>query len=226
MSIVRPAGLTLCTLALSLAVVPVPAGAAFAAGGEREQGEVRVSPSGPRPGEEVVLRVTGCRGASGTAHSEAFVAEAVLAPSAEGGLFGEARISSTVEPGAYPVDVSCDGEDRAVSGQVKVVADGGGRGHEKEPGAEHGKEPGAEHGAEHEREHEQGREHEREAAPSLPARPSAPVRAGGGGTAGAEPVAGEREERVPGVPTALTVLSGVLAAAAGLTVRRLRSRER
>ncbi|GAA2063643.1 hypothetical protein GCM10009757_48750 [Streptomyces cheonanensis] len=218
MSIVRPAGLTLCTLALSLAVVPVPAGAAFAAGGEREQGEVRVSPSGPRPGEEVVLRVTGCRGASGTAHSEAFVAEAVLAPSAEGGLFGEARISSTVEPGAYPVDVSCDGDDRAVSGQVKVVADGGGRGHDKEPGAEHG--------TEHEREYEQGREHEREAAPSLPARPSAPVRAGGGGTAGAEPVAGEREERVPGVPTALTVLSGVLAAAAGLTVRRLRSRER
>ncbi|MFD7511129.1 hypothetical protein ACFV5N_17600 [Streptomyces sp. NPDC059853] len=218
MSIVRPAGLTLVTLSMALAVVSVPAGAAFASGGERERGEVHVSPAGPRPGEEVVLRVTGCREASGTAHSEAFVAEAVLAPSAEGGLFGEARISSTVEPGAYPVDVSCDGNDRAVSGQVKVVADEGGRGHDKDQGAGHGKE--------HERGQEEGRGHEREAEPSLPARPSAPVRAGGGGTAGSEPVAGEREERVPEVPTALTVLSGVLAAAAGLTVRRLRSRER
>lgn len=225
MSIVRPAGLALCTLSMTLAVL-APAGAAFATGGgeegERERGhrEVRISPAAPRPGEEVVLRVTGCREKSGTAHSEAFVAEAVLAPSAEGGLFGEARVSSTVADGTYRVDVSCDGEDRAVTGELTVAGSGGGGGgggHDKE--REHEREHEREQGREHERE----RDHEQEAAPSLPSRPSAPVRAGGGGTATA--VAGE-QDRVPTAPTALTVLSGVLAAAAALTVRRLRARER
>ncbi|MFE0690095.1 hypothetical protein ACFV0Z_18335 [Streptomyces xiamenensis] len=221
MSIVRPAGLALCTLSMTLAVL-APAGAAFAAGGggegerERGHGEVRISPAAPRPGEEVVLRVTGCRGKSGTAHSEAFVAEAVLAPSTEGGLFGEARVSSTVAAGTYRVDVSCDGEDRAVTGELTVAGSGGG-GHDKERG--HEREDEREQGREHERE----RDHEQEAAPSLPSRPSAPVRAGGGGTATA--VAGE-QDRVPTAPTALTVLSGVLAAVAALTVRRLRARER
>ncbi|MFI9462835.1 hypothetical protein [Streptomyces xiamenensis] len=221
MSIVRPAGLALCTLSMTLAVL-APAGAAFATGGgeegerERGHGEVRISPAAPRPGEEVVLWVTGCREKSGTAHSEAFVAEAVLAPSAEGGLFGEARVSSTVADGTYRVDVSCDGEDRAVTGELTVAGSsggGGGGGHDKE--REHEREQG--------REHERERDHEQEAAPSLPSRPSAPVRAGGGGTATA--VAGE-QDRVPTAPTALTVLSGVLAAAAALTVRRLRARER
>ncbi|MGW7294408.1 hypothetical protein ACWGIB_18720 [Streptomyces xiamenensis] len=223
MSIVRPAGLALCTLSMTLAVL-APAGAAFATGGgdegerERGHGEVRISPAAPRPGEEVVLRVTGCREKSGTAHSEAFVAEAVLAPSAEGGLFGEARVSSTVADGTYRVDVSCDGEDRAVTGELTVAGGGGGGG---DGGGGHDKE--REHEREQGREHERERDHEQEAAPSLPPRPSAPVRAGGGGTATA--VAGE-QDRVPTAPTALTVLSGVLAATAALTVRRLRARER
>ncbi|WP_228471297.1 hypothetical protein, partial [Streptomyces alkaliphilus] len=86
------------------------------------RGEVIITPVAPHPGSEVRLRVFGCRDNHGTAHSEAFVTEVRLGPATGGGLVGEARISSTIAPGTYAVDVSCDGRPKAVSGRVTVVA--------------------------------------------------------------------------------------------------------
>ncbi|WP_461111082.1 hypothetical protein [Streptomyces calidiresistens] len=86
------------------------------------RGEVIITPVNPHPGDEVRLRVFGCRDRHGTAHSEAFVTEARLGPATGGGLVGEARISSTIAPGSYAVDVSCDGRPKAVSGRITVVS--------------------------------------------------------------------------------------------------------
>ncbi|MCE7082563.1 hypothetical protein [Streptomyces sp. ST2-7A] len=88
---------------------------------DHHRGEVIITPVAPHPGGEVRLRVFGCRDGHGTAHSEAFVTEARLGPATGGGLVGEARISSTIAPGSYAVDISCDGRPKAVSGRVTVV---------------------------------------------------------------------------------------------------------
>ncbi|WP_059012370.1 hypothetical protein [Streptomyces specialis] len=119
------------------------------AGGVEIQGE----PAGPRPGDDIELRVPGCSGESGTARSAGFVAEARLTRPADGGtgLFGEARVSSTAAPGEHPIEVACDGEEITITGRLVVA------------GADSGvREPGA---------------------PTEYASPTAPVRAGGGGTA-------------------------------------------
>lgn len=126
MGIARPLKLTLCAAALA-ALTAVPAAhaagpaAAPALAFDRDQVDVQISPVSPRPGSNVDVRVRGCKSEkNATAHSEAFVAEVPLGRS-EGGLFGEGRISSTIAPGVYDVDVSCDGNPKAGSARVVIT---------------------------------------------------------------------------------------------------------
>lgn len=119
MGIARPLKPLLCAVALT-ALAPVPA--AHAAGPfEGGRVDVQVTPVSPRPGSDVDVRVTGCKSAkNATAHSEAFVSEVPLGR-ADGGLFGEGRISSTIAPGVYTVDVGCDGDPKAGSTRVVIT---------------------------------------------------------------------------------------------------------
>lgn len=92
--------------AVAVALTPV-AGGAVAEEGDRA---VAVAPTAPRPGDDVRVTVDGCDGRTGTAASDAFVAEARLTGTgADGRLSGETRVRSGARPGPYPVRVRCDG---------------------------------------------------------------------------------------------------------------------
>ncbi|MFP8906432.1 hypothetical protein [Streptomyces atacamensis] len=83
------------------------------------QVSVRVTPAKVRPGTEIELWAVSCEGTVATARSEAFVADALLAPGADrGGLRGEAVIRSDAEPRDYRVTVECMGV--KVAGRVTV----------------------------------------------------------------------------------------------------------
>ncbi|MBN3930325.1 hypothetical protein IQ279_11875 [Streptomyces verrucosisporus] len=86
---------------------------------------VRVSPARVRPGTEIELWAVSCKGTVATARSEAFVADALLAPGADrGGLRGEAVIRSDAEPREYRITVECVGV--KVTGRVTVHHSGSG----------------------------------------------------------------------------------------------------
>ncbi|GAA3622614.1 hypothetical protein ACG5V6_04420 [Streptomyces chitinivorans] len=86
---------------------------------------VRVSPAKVRPGTEIELRAVACEGTVATARSEAFVADALLAPGADpGGLRGEAVIRSDAEPREYRITVECMGV--KATGRVTVQHSGSG----------------------------------------------------------------------------------------------------
>ncbi|WP_052848329.1 hypothetical protein [Streptomyces avicenniae] len=186
---------------------PVPA-----AGGGGGAG-VRVTPLSPRPGDEIDLTITGCAERRATARSDGFAAEALLAPAPDddgNGLFGEARVSSTVEPGVYSIDVSCDGADAKVSGRLVITGTGGGGG---------GRGEGEGHGRDHEREPGGGGPGPRPGEPAP--RPTGPVEAGGGGTAGEGP----GDDVLTTGPAGLALGGGALLGAGTLlAVRRLRRR--
>ncbi|WP_103501975.1 MULTISPECIES: hypothetical protein [Streptomyces] len=126
MGIARPLQFALCAAAVT-ALTAGTAGQAVATPPEPDRHhhvDVRVTPVSPKPGDDVEVRVKGCEShKKATAHSEAFVAEVPLGHDGHG-LFGEGRISSSIEPGVYPVDVSCDGKPKAGSARVVVVAHG------------------------------------------------------------------------------------------------------
>ncbi|GAA2337676.1 hypothetical protein OKJ48_20340 [Streptomyces kunmingensis] len=108
--------------AASAAVVLVAAPVATAQAADHG-GSVSVSPYSAAAGTEVDLRVSGCDGRAGRAHSDAFVSPGVLAPSADRPtLFAEARVKSSATPGDYEVEVACDGVDAKVRGTVQVLA--------------------------------------------------------------------------------------------------------
>lgn len=119
---------TLCAIAALGAVAAIPA--AYAA-----DGGVSVSPSSPRPGSDIALRMGGCPQQTATAVSAAFVADARLSPGADGTLVGESRIRSTLTAGTYDVKVACGGATR--TGAVTVVAQGA------QPSVRHGAQPSA-----------------------------------------------------------------------------------
>ncbi|NJQ07946.1 hypothetical protein [Streptomyces lonarensis] len=131
MGIARPVQLALCSAAAAALLATGGSAAASPSpepeseeygGGRHHRVDVRLSPLTPRPGDDVEVRVTGCaKHHEATAHSEAFVAEVPLGRS-DGGLFGEGRVSSSIAPGVYPVDVSCDGRERAGAAKLVVVA--------------------------------------------------------------------------------------------------------
>jgi hypothetical protein len=205
--------LTVCAAFVALAA---GLGVAPAAAAAEDPAAVRVTPRSVGPGDEVELRVTGCEDAHGVARSAAFVAEARLAPSPEGGLTGEARVSSTARPGEQPVDVACDGEEAKFTGRLAIVdGNGGGSGDPAqlgglgEPGDPVEATPPERDGS------------VRQDASSVPTqdpRPTAPVRAGGGGTATGPGAAGASLDIIG--PAGLAVLSGALVSCMLLTVRR------
>ncbi|GAA2432732.1 hypothetical protein [Streptomyces macrosporus] len=162
---------------------------------------VRITPATARPGAEVTVVARGCKGTVGTARSEAFVADARLAPSADGGLFGEARIRSDAEERRYRVTVECEGvEGRPLTGRLTVRRSASGP--PSSPAASPSASPAV------------------SPTGTPTAGPIAPVPAGGGGTA-------ERAEDAG--PGALhTALGAGLAGAAALAVawRALSSRRR
>jgi hypothetical protein len=124
MGIARPLKLALTGTVLAVVTTLTCAASAQAAPAHPFAGgrvDVQINPVSPRPGDTVEILVTGCKSdKNATAHSEAFVAEAPLGR-ADGELLGEARISSTVAPGVYSVDVSCDGDPKAGSARVVIT---------------------------------------------------------------------------------------------------------
>jgi hypothetical protein len=100
---------TLCAGA-ALAAVSVPAApAAYAADG----GGVFVTPASPAPGTDVRLRVPDCTERTAVAVSAAFESDVRLSPAARDGvLAGAGRVRSSVEAGAYTVQVTCGKEAR------------------------------------------------------------------------------------------------------------------
>ncbi|MGW3356511.1 hypothetical protein ACWDFL_13975 [Streptomyces bungoensis] len=94
--------LTLCTGMLAVMALAPPA---YAADGGQA---VSVTPASPAPGADVSLRVRGCTGAQGTAASPAFVSDARLT-GGQGTLTGDTRVRTSLQPGAYPVRITCSG---------------------------------------------------------------------------------------------------------------------
>ncbi|WP_405537245.1 hypothetical protein OG787_30700 [Streptomyces sp. NBC_00075] len=180
--------ITLC-VGVVVAAALAPATLAYAA-----EGGVTVTPASPAPGSDVRLVVRGCTGKTGTAKSEAFVADVLLAGEGQGGaLVGGSRVRSSLVPGTYNVTVGCDGQNGKVKGTIAVTEKSA-----RTPEAS--KKPSA--------------------AASVPASPVAPVPAGGGGAA--DELAADARGAGPGTRQAVVglVLAGV--AAVVVAVRSVR----
>ncbi|WP_329250454.1 hypothetical protein OG223_20395 [Streptomyces sp. NBC_01478] len=106
---------TLCTGAALFLATLTPT--AYAADG----GTVSVTPASPAPGADVALKISGCAGTTGSATSDAFVADAKLVGTA-GTLAGETRVRGSLEPGSYDVKITCGSV--TVKGAIKVVENG------------------------------------------------------------------------------------------------------
>lgn len=184
--------------ALVLVLAPA-AGGAYAHDGVK----VTVTPSTASPGADVDVRVQGCKGTTGAAKSQAFVADAELTGRDGGGapLFGDTTIRSGLEDGTYKVSVTCDGHDHPDVGTVKVT-------HQKPT-------------------HKPT--HEPTYRPTHHASPVAPVRAGGGGAvAFAAPAAPGVAQTTSesGLGTPYTLLGLGMAAVAAVAVAFRSSRRR
>ncbi|MEV4501263.1 hypothetical protein [Streptomyces klenkii] len=181
-------------------------------------GTIELTPVSSHPGGQVQLRVAGCSGDRATAASEAFVSDARLARDSAG-LFAAAAVRSSVDPGVYPVRVTCDGEDAVAEGKLTVVP------HGKPLPVTHAHEQVAlpSQSPQQDRK-QQDRERAMDSRPAVhpqppqqaphePPAPVAPVPAGGGGTAA---------ENAPGTPG--LVLAGITAlVATGLIWHRRRT---
>ncbi|MGW9449823.1 hypothetical protein [Streptomyces sp. NPDC055632] len=189
-----PIALRAAGAALVFVLAPA-AGAAHAHDGVK----VTVTPSTASPGDDVDVRVEGCRGATGAAKSPAFTADAKLV-GRDGGkhpMYGDATLRSGLDGGTYEISVFCDGREHHDAGAVRVER----------------------HGPTHRPTHE----------PTHHATPVAPVRAGGGGAAafaapaapGVAQAAGE-----DGLGTPYTVLGLGMAALAAVAVALRGSRRR
>ncbi|MFE7580690.1 hypothetical protein ACFU5Y_03875 [Streptomyces gardneri] len=176
-------------------VVAPTAGGAYAHDGVK----VTVTPSTASPGADVDVRVQGCKGTTGAAKSQAFVADVELTGRDGGGapLFGDTTIRSGLGDGTYKVTVTCDGHDHGDVGTVQV--------RHQQPT--------------HKPTHE----------PTHHATPVAPVRAGGGGTAAfAAPAAPGVAQTTTesGLGTPYTLLGLGMAAVAAVAVAFRSSRRR
>ncbi|MFI9745550.1 hypothetical protein [Streptomyces sp. NPDC052494] len=171
------------------------AGSAYAHDGVK----VTVTPSTASPGADIDVRVQGCKGTTGAAKSQAFVADVDLT-GRDGGdypLFGDTTVKSGLEDGTYKVSVTCDGHDHPDVGTVQVR-------------------------------HQQPT-HKPTHQPTHHATPVAPVRAGGGGTAAfAAPAAPGVAQTTSesGLGTPYTLLGLGLAAVAAVAVAFRTSRRR
>ncbi|MFD8740410.1 hypothetical protein ACFV06_36620, partial [Streptomyces sp. NPDC059618] len=109
--------LTLCAGAV-VAAAFTPAAYAADAG----PAGVSVNPVSPAGGSDVRLRAMGCAGRTGTAASDAFVADARLTGPGGGGLVGDTRVRTALRPGSYGIRVDCDGHRDRVTGTLTVPA--------------------------------------------------------------------------------------------------------
>ncbi|MER8044318.1 hypothetical protein [Streptomyces sp. NPDC094032] len=112
-----PIALRAAGAALALVLAPT-AGTALAHDGV----QATVTPAEARPGADVDVRVSGCKGTTGAATSQAFVAAAELT-GRDGGknpLFGDTTLKSNLEEGTYKVNVTCDGHEHRDVGTVRV----------------------------------------------------------------------------------------------------------
>ncbi|MEV6593659.1 hypothetical protein [Streptomyces acidicola] len=94
-------------------------------------GGISVTPSPAVPGSDIQLRAQGCSGRTGrtgTASSEAFVADALLTTGRGGVLVGETRVRSSLRPGTYRVEVPCDGVEDKIETMLTVAERAGARG--------------------------------------------------------------------------------------------------
>lgn len=98
------------SLRLALCAGAVVAGALASAAYAADAQGVVLTPASPAPGSDVRLAVRGCSGTTGSAASDAFVAEARLVGRG-GTLTGDTRIRSALPPGRYRVTVGCDGRE-------------------------------------------------------------------------------------------------------------------
>lgn len=176
--------LTLCAGVVAAAAL---APAAYAAEGPG----ISSAPASPAPGTDVRLTVRGCSGMTGTAESDAFVAQARLVGE-DGVLTGDTRVRSALPPGSYTITVDCD--DREIKGSVavagataSVASTPSGQASPSGPASAVPTVP-----------------------PTAPSSPVAPVRAGGGGTA-RKPSA---DARVAGPGTLHAIIGLVLAGVA------------
>ncbi|GAA3877364.1 hypothetical protein GCM10023084_32780 [Streptomyces lacrimifluminis] len=114
--------LTFCAgVAVAAVLIPVPVASAA-------DGGISVTPASPAPGSDVRLVVRGCTGKTGTAKSEAFVADVLLAAQGQdGALVGGSRVRSSLTPGSYDVTVGCGGQEGKVKGVIAVAAEESGR---------------------------------------------------------------------------------------------------
>ncbi|MFE4615523.1 hypothetical protein ACFRJ7_05380 [Streptomyces sp. NPDC056747] len=112
-----PIALRAAGAALVLVLAPT-AGSAYAHDGVK----ATVTPSTASPGADVDVRVQGCKGTTGAAKSQAFVADVELTGRDGGGspLFGDTTVKSGLEDGTYKVSVTCDGHDHPDVGTVQV----------------------------------------------------------------------------------------------------------
>ncbi|MEU9581377.1 hypothetical protein [Streptomyces chilikensis] len=107
--------------AVAVALTPTTGGPLTASADADDAPAVAVAPAAPRPGTDVRVTVSRCGGRTGTAASDAFVAEARLTGTgADGRLTGETRVRSGARPGAYRVRVRCDGVPERFT-QVRVA---------------------------------------------------------------------------------------------------------
>ena len=112
-----PIALRAAGMAVALVLAPT-AGTALAHDGV----QATVTPATAAPGADVDVRVTGCKGTTGAARSQAFVADAELT-GRDGGknpLSGDTTLKSGLEDGTYKVSVTCDGHDHHDVGSVHV----------------------------------------------------------------------------------------------------------
>ncbi|MEE1752351.1 hypothetical protein [Streptomyces sp. SP18CS02] len=115
--------------AAAVLVLVATAGPAYAGDGEEPGGKetakvkATVVPSTVRPGSDVDVRVTGCKGRSGSARSKAFARDAALSghPDRSKPLLGDTTVRSGASSGTYQVTVHCDGRDHHDVGTLRVV---------------------------------------------------------------------------------------------------------
>ncbi|MFD9222917.1 PT domain-containing protein [Streptomyces sp. NPDC060064] len=195
--------------AVGAATVLVLAPAAATAAYADDSVTVTVAPSSAAPGGKVELRVSGCKGTTGAVASQGFVVDAELSRRVGQNtlLFGNTMVKAGVKPGAYDVNVTCDGQGHSASGRVQVV------------------------------QHQPAQQPTNQATPQSTQQPTnqpsqqptpvAPVRAGGGGAAAqlaARDASVNRQNAGPGVPH--TVIGLVLAGVAAVAVASRTSRRR
>ncbi|MFC7930283.1 hypothetical protein [Streptomyces cinereoruber] len=112
-----PIALRAAGAALVLVLAPA-AGGAHAHDGVR----VTVTPSTASPGDDVDVRVEGCKGTAGAAKSRAFTTEAKLV-GRDGGkhpMYGDATLRTGLAGGTYEIGVFCDGHEHHDAGTVRV----------------------------------------------------------------------------------------------------------